>query len=294
MSNERTDRRYGYSYVEQILLTISFGLRRQQWQIDEYTSGTVPEAMVFLPSDMPIDRVKEVQDWFDTILSGNLQERRKLRFLPGYGTGDSVKSNVIFPKEPLLKDELDVWLAQVVCACLGISAQPFLKMMNRASAEEANDAAQQEGTADDCAFVVDVLNTALDAMGFGDEYEWATQQHRDVDPLKQAQADNLLIGKAMPINEIREARGLDARPEPEANQLGMFTPQGFVPLGQTAQPAPPNGKPPAGKPASSDQAVPADNAESDDKSGDDAKDGQASSSKKKSLKSSPVLMHQRY
>jgi hypothetical protein len=230
MSNERTDRRYGYSRVERCLMTISFGLRRQEWQISEYTSGNIPEALVFLPSDLPLDRIKEAQDWFDSILAGDLQNRRRLRFLPGYGSGDQAKPNVIFPKLPLLKDDLDVWLAQLICFNFGISAQPFLKMMNRASAEESNDAATQEGLKPDVDFVIDTLNGTLDRMGLGDDYEFAAQPHLDVDPLKAAQADNLLIGKKYTVNESRERTGDDPSPEKNANRLGMFTQKGFVPL----------------------------------------------------------------
>ena len=236
MRNERTNRRYGFSPVEQTIRTICFGLRRQSWQISEYTEGNVPEALVFLPSDLPIERVKEAQDWFDSILSSNLGERRKVRFLPGYGTGDSAKPNVIFPKEPLLKDELDVWLAQIAAYCIGVSAQPFLKMMNRASAEEANDQAEEEGLKPYVDFITDILNDLTqNLMGYVG-YEWVTVPHRILDPLKQAQADNVVVGKVRTINEIREERGDDPMKVPEADQLGVFTPQGFVPLGETASP----------------------------------------------------------
>lgn len=236
MRNERTNRRYGYSPVEQMIRTICFGLRRQSWQISEYTEGNVPEALVFLPSDLPIERVKEAQDWFDSILTSNLGDRRKVRFLPGYGTGDSAKPNVIFPKEPLLKDELDVWLAQIACYCIGVSAQGFMKMMNRASSEEANDQAEEEGLKPYVEFVTDILNDILqNAMGY-QGYEFAVVPHRIQDPLKQAQADNIKVGKVRTINEIREDNGDDPIREPEADSLGTFTPQGFVPLGETASP----------------------------------------------------------
>jgi hypothetical protein len=231
MMNERTYGRYGWSCVEQIINYVSFGIRRLQWQISEYTSGSVPEALVFLPSDLPVDRVAEVQSWFDSILAGDLDQRRRIRFLPGYGTGDDAKPNIIFPKEPLLKDELDTWLAQIVCFTIGVSAQPFLKMINRASAEQAQEISEEEGTAPYIAYIARVLNKLLQVyMGFAD-YEFVQQEHRELDVLKQAQADNIIVGKINTINEIRERRGEDPRPEPEANQLGEFTAQGFVPLG---------------------------------------------------------------
>jgi hypothetical protein len=231
MANERTWKRYGLSPVEQILITISIGLRRQEFQLQYYTSGNIPEAMCFLPSDLPIDRVKEIQDWFDSVLAGDLGKRRRLTFLPGYGTGDNAKPNVIFPKEPLLKDEMDSWLGQLVCYAFGVSHQSLMKMMNRASAEEANDAAESEGLEPDLIVVADLCNQCIEALGLADDYEFAWKPKQEVDVLKQAQVDNILVGKIRPINEIREDRGLDPVSEPEANQLGMFSPQnGFIPL----------------------------------------------------------------
>jgi hypothetical protein len=237
MSNERTDKRYGYSKVEQLIVTINIGLRRQMFQLNYYTDGNMPEAMVFLPADLPIDRVKEVQDWFDTSLAGDLAKRRRITFLPGYGSGDEAKPNVIFPKEVLLKDAMDEWLVQTAAFCIGVSAQPFLKMVNRASAAEANDAAVEGGLGPDKQRVSTVIQECLERLGFGEEYEFVFQQHREPDVLKQAQSDNLIVGKITTINELREVRGLDARDEPEADMLGTFTQTGFMPLGQQADPA---------------------------------------------------------
>lgn len=255
MMCERTNKRYGFSPVERILTTINFGIRRQEWQISEYTSGNIPEAMVFLPSDMPPARISEVQDMFDLMLSGDLEKRRRVRFLPGYGVDG--KANVVFPKEALLKDELDVWLAQLVCANLGLSFQSFAKMMNRASAEEGNDAAQQEGLKPHQDYVCEICNEIIDRMGLAENYEMGVQQHRDVDPLKAAQADKMITGIIVTINESRETRGLDPDPNPLADQLGVFTPTGFVPLGQQAQqPGPDDEKPGKPKPSSDDEPPP--------------------------------------
>lgn len=234
MRNERTNRRYGFSPVEQILITISIALRRQQFQLNYYTDGNIPEALCFLPPDMPIDRVKEVQEWFDSILAGDLQNRRRMRFLPGYGAEGQAKPSVIFPKEPLLKDEMDEWLARVACFCIGVSPQPFLKMMNRATAQQAQETSEEEGREPYVAAVLNVLNNIIqNKMGFV-EYEFVRPETRELDVLKQAQADGIIVGKIKTINEGREDRGLDPRQEPEADMLGVFTQQGFVPLGVMA------------------------------------------------------------
>ena len=192
------------------------------------TAGNIPEAFLFMPSDIPPQRLKEFQDYIDSILSGNLAERRKIRMMPGFG--DSGKPNIVFPKEALLKDELDVWLAQLVCAIVGVSAQPFLKMVNRASSEEANDAAREKWLKPDVDFFCEYINTCLERMGM-DQYEIAAKAQRDTDPLKQAQADAAVWGKVYTPNELREQRGEDPVEGKNANRLGVLSPMnGFMPL----------------------------------------------------------------
>ena len=221
----------GNSPVEQLLLKISFGLRRDEFLLNEYTSGNVPEAMVFLPPGLTIEEVQEVQEWFDSIMGGNLRERRRLRFLPGYGTGDNAKPNVVFPKEAILKDEVDVWLAQLVCACLGMSAQPFLKMINRASAEESNDAAREQGLKPYVNNVCNNVNNVLEKMGYGDDYECTAKQHRDVDALKQAQVDEAVLQSSIYcVDEIREQRGEDRLGTKNSSRPGRWLATGWVPL----------------------------------------------------------------
>lgn len=238
MRNERTHRRYGYSAVEQILVTIGIALRRQEFQLQYYTSGNIPEALCFLPPGLPIEKVAQIQGWFDTILAGDLAKRRRLTFLPGYGQGESAHSNVLFPKEPLLKDDMDEWLARIVCFAFSITPQNLVKQMNRASSEMAAEVAKEEGLAPMMQFIAAVMNRILQKMGMGDGYEFAWRERRTVDIVKQAQADNLLLGKVYTINETREVRGEDPREEPEANMLGTFTPNGFIPLGVIANQKP--------------------------------------------------------
>ena len=230
MRNERTNRRYGYSPVEQILITISIGLRRQEFQLQYYTSGNVPEALCFLPGDVSADKVKEYQEFFDAMLAGDLSKRRRLTFLPGFGGDGKAQSTVQFTKDVLLKDEMDEWLAKIVCMCIGISPQPFMKMMNRAQAQQQQETSEEEGKEPFIASVLCILNNLIQRkMGMKD-YEVIREEDTDLDVVKQAQADNLVVGKIIKINEIRKRRGLDVDGSPEADMLGTFTPTGFVPL----------------------------------------------------------------
>src|ERR1700730_200638 len=182
MANPRTYKRYGFSMVEQNLVHIGIALRRQQFLSAYYTDGNIPEALCFLPSDLPIDRVREVQEWFDTVLAGDLAKRRRLTFLPGYGkSSENSKPNVIFPKEVLLKDPLDEWLFQMFCYNLGTSPQAMLRMMNRATAQQSAETAEEEGLQPKARDIADMVNSIVQVdMGFGD-IEFAWQQRRETD-----------------------------------------------------------------------------------------------------------------
>ena len=238
MRNERTCRRYGYSRVEQVLLTINLGLQRKMWQLDYYTSGSTPDAFVFLPSDLPIEKVEEAQTWFDSILAGQSRERRKVRFMPGYGSGDSAKPNIIFPKEVLLKDPIDEWLSQIICFAFSVSQQGFTKMMNRATAGVAQESSEEEGIGPDVVEVLAIINNLLEKMGVSEDYECVAEERKEPDAVKQSEIDAKYLGKLKTTNEIREERGLDPYSVPEADMLGMYIATGeFVPLGQQSKSA---------------------------------------------------------
>jgi hypothetical protein len=236
MKNERTNRRYGYSPVEQILVTIAIALKRQEFQLAYYTSGNMPEALCFLPPNLPPDRIKQVQEWFDTVLAGDLQKRRRLTFLPGYGTsasGGTAYPNVIFPKEVLLKDAMDDWLVRVICYAFSIDPQPLQQSTNRASAQSLNTLSIIEGIQPTKAYVEqDICNRIIEMMGLSEDYEFAWEDDREVDPLKQAQIDNILCPKILTVNQILESRGLDRREEPQCDMVGVYGVNGFIPITQ--------------------------------------------------------------
>jgi len=47
--NPRPHKVYGYSPVEQIVLTVNVALRRALSQLQYYTEGNVPEALIVVP-----------------------------------------------------------------------------------------------------------------------------------------------------------------------------------------------------------------------------------------------------
>lgn len=48
--NVRAHRVYGYSPVQQVLMTVNIALRRQLWQLDYYSEGSIPDALIGVPN----------------------------------------------------------------------------------------------------------------------------------------------------------------------------------------------------------------------------------------------------
>ena len=107
--NVRSHRLYGMSPVEQIALTINIALRRDAATLDYYRSGSVPDSFATLPKEWTVDQIKQFQDYFDALMSGNLARRRMVKFMPA-------DFKLTETRQPPLKDQYDEWLARVICS----------------------------------------------------------------------------------------------------------------------------------------------------------------------------------
>lgn len=138
--NVRTNRVYGYGPVEQIIMTVNIALRRQMSQLAAYTEGNIPEAFIGTPDSWTPTQIKEMQQSFDALLAGNIEYKRRIRFLPGL-----MAKSYVPTREPGLKDEMDDWLARIVCAVFGVSFHAFVREMSRSSSENSLKQAKEEG-----------------------------------------------------------------------------------------------------------------------------------------------------
>ncbi len=74
--NVRAHKVYGYSPVQQVLMTVNIALRRQLWQLDYFTEGSVPDALIGVPTSWTPEQIKQFQDYWDTEFAGDLAKRR--------------------------------------------------------------------------------------------------------------------------------------------------------------------------------------------------------------------------
>ena len=117
--NMRSHRLYGFSPVEQIALTINIALRREQATLDDYNTGSIPDSFATLPKDWTVDQIRQFQDYFDALMSGNLARRRVVKFMPA-------EFKLTETRQPPLKDMYDEWLAGVICYAFSVRASAFI------------------------------------------------------------------------------------------------------------------------------------------------------------------------
>lgn len=224
--NIRAHKIYGYSPVEQILMTVSIALRRQVFQLNYFTEGNIPEALIGTPENWTPDQIRQFQVWFDSMLEGNLAARRRMHFVPG----GAAKAFIQLKQEELF-GMAEEWIARVVCFAFSVSPQPFIKMMNRATAQVAQETAVEEGLAPLQDWIKNLIDTVIvDEFGENElEFQWVNED--ELDPktkseIVRAESESGL----MTMNQARAKMGLDPYPYPEADRPMMKTATGWVPV----------------------------------------------------------------
>lgn len=215
---------YGYSMTEQTLVTIQTSIQRAQYQLKYFTEGSLPDAYAEMPEGLTADSIRAFEDRFNDILSGNAGERRKVPFLPN---GTKISALKAAP----LKDEFDEWIARIICFSFGLAPTAFIRQMNRATADNDKERAQEEGQAPKMQYIKTLIDTLIGDFGpeYSANFEYTWRESANQDPKEQADVETEYVKNGIKtINEARSALGLD--PMEGGDTLMALTPTGFVPL----------------------------------------------------------------
>ena len=218
--NRRSDHAYGFGPVEQVMMYINIGLRRAITQLNYYTSGNVPEGLISAPDGWNAEQIRSFQEWFDSLLAGNLAERNKVIWTPAGAKYQAFKSSPI-------EQAFEEWLARVICYVFSLPPTALVNQVNRATGETMQEAAMAEGNQPLMAWTKRLADKAIQLhMGHADlEFAWASDE-----PLDAVDEATMLIGLVkegiITRNEARDARGMD--PVDEGDLLTVDTGQGPV------------------------------------------------------------------
>lgn len=207
MSNPASDRIYGLSKVEQILITIQIGLRREASQLQFFTDGNVPAALAGVPETWNPQQIAALQNAFDSMLAGDTANRRRIWFVPGE-TAKNIKE--FKSEEATLKATFDEWIMRIMCFTFGIAPTPFTNQVNRATAFSAQEEARDEGLGPQLTFIKGVMDSVIaNALKVdGVEFKWAEDAEND--PASQATIDDTMVRNgSRSIDELRQRDGLE-------------------------------------------------------------------------------------
>ncbi len=215
--NLRSFRVYGFSPVEQIITTVNIALRRQIAQLQYFTDGNLPETLISVPKEWSVDQIKQFDEHFNSLMQGAAYKRR------GYFVPDGTKPYQI--KESPLKDEFDDWLARVVCFAFSVSPQGIVQMQNRATAQVGASESAKDGLEPLKLWMADFVNECI-IKGWGyDDLEFAWVEEEAVDPLVQAQVNQIYINsRVLTPNEVRADLGRDPIEGADEMAQGNATP----------------------------------------------------------------------
>jgi hypothetical protein len=238
--NPRSWKAYGFSPVEQITTIVNMGLRREISQLQFYTEGNIPEALIATPNTWNPDQVKQYQEYWDSLFEGNTGNRRHAKFVPG---GMSVHET----KTAALTDAFDEWLARVVLYAFSLPPTAFIKQNNRATADSGKEQAEEEGLVPIMIWVEDFINHLIFTYWNYEDIEFKWEEEASIDPLIQAQVDQIyLTTNVLELNEVRERMGLEARDYEQEAKDAMANAAEAMPVkndvADTKKPAAPMGK----------------------------------------------------
>jgi hypothetical protein len=204
--NVRSGHVYGFSPVEQIIVTIQTIINRQASQLAYFTKSNVPAGLLTAPDGWTLEQIKELQEWLNQLISGNIDVQRQLLWTPH---GTEYKSF----KDAPVKDEFDEWLARIVAFAFSLPPTPFIRQMNKGTAGEDQERALEEGLEPlkrwRERWISDLIATEFGAP----DLEFAYIEDSELDAAKQSEIDDRALknGSAV-IDEVRDRRGEDPLP----------------------------------------------------------------------------------
>lgn len=230
----------GNSPLERCILPAMAHLRKQQWQLEFYTEGTIP-GMFISPGDPAItpNQIRELQENLNVIAGDQAWKHKMIVLPPGSKTSPQ--------KPPALAGEDDTTLMTEVC--MGYSVMPtelgIIPQLGptvstaaiRMFSEQTRGIHQRKATIPDLKWLASIFNKIIQQVLGQDDMQWFWEGVEEQQGTPELNAD--LIGQiehgGLSIDELRQQNGRDPWDLPLTREPIWATSSGLVPL--SAMPA---------------------------------------------------------
>lgn len=203
MLNPRSNTPYGFAPLEALILGVDAALRSQLYNLNMLTEGNIPEGFFALPDNWTPDQIKEFQDYFDALISGNPRFQQRIKFVPG---GKGVGYIPAKKPQDMRFLEYEKWLLLKTCALFDVPPEEigFTEEMSRATAQVQFKVALRSGLLP----ILQVLKEFFDKViqeDFGYEgIEWVWSGLDEKDEEREAKIAKLMIPMgAISVDEWR-------------------------------------------------------------------------------------------
>ena len=201
---------FGFPPTEQILMQATEAIEKSIYQLNFWKEGSLPDLVVTVPEAWGPRQIAMFQAHFDALLSGNLRLKSKVRFLPSGMKPFDIKN----ADGQGLKSDRDEDLIRLTCYAYSVSPSPFVRMLNRSTAQNAQQMAEEEGLYPLMSYWKDDIMDVIIQEKFGfDDIEFVFQPRPEPDQEKAAKIHDVKIKNGeISRNEARAEDGLEPIP----------------------------------------------------------------------------------
>lgn len=198
---------YGLAPLESLILQTEAALRGTLYNLGYFRENNVPEGFITLPEEVADsqDKIKEWQNWFDSILAGDMRTIHRLKMLPGGAEYIPAKK-----PEDMSFEKFELWLMQQTCAVFDVPPQDIglTYQVNKATGEIQKDLSRERGLLPLANYIKEILDEIIQTeLGFTDlQFQWQNINPVDRKEEVEVAAKEIEMG-AKSVDEYRVEQG---------------------------------------------------------------------------------------
>jgi hypothetical protein len=202
--NRRANSLYGFSPIEQIVLTVNMAIRRWLYNLNQFNEGNVPTGTMSMPENWGAEEIEKFQTLWDAMLAGDPKLRSRVRMVPHGSELKKFKDDEVFG----LHNAFDEWMARIICYAFGVDYSSFVAQSNRSSAETSERKEQEQGLAGYRLYLQRLVNKLIwEHMGEGRvKFKWITDHSYDAKLKIQRNVSYVQAGIYL-VDEVRSEEG---------------------------------------------------------------------------------------